>query len=1314
MLFQFNQNTTSYQRNFIGIFAGIFALVVNLSACSHSDRSTTDSGFKVSPLTPQSISEGMRIPVIQMSSESYFAVEGTLSDKSFSRLSAKLSLTPHSEPSDQTIVIRKEFDEIFRTLKDIGATYFNLNEELGYFTFYLPYSDPLNKVSIEANSDVIRELMAPLKALKFRHHLIFNPVIPDTHTLSEIKAYTPQVEGLVPFSGNMRSGNPNFSGLARIHAPEFVRLAESEIGEGIKVNGDSVQLGITDTGITLNHPTFLSTDRSRNRITYMKDFTREGRVYFNLNAKLSAQETDKTEDDIFVTAEIIQTPRLPALPAGDQFTKLKDVQFKASAEIKAILLAPKTTAKLGVLTENAFSSPGEPIDINGNGTTNDDIPIILVPGKTAAEDVIYVDISGNGDFRNVKPITHWNSSKSTINAFAEQIGFDIQDDTLPSADGKKEVRVHSVSVVGFDPGNHGTHVAGIAAGSRTIANDDPSTLARGVAPDANILMSRICSNNGGCNATQAMIDLVQKGGAQVINMSVGGLDAFSDEFGVQETIINRLTLLKNVLFVVSAGNSGPGRQTVGSPSTARLALSIGATASYGLIQRQYQWPGGKNVRSAEEDQDFMLFFSGRGPSAAGGFKPNLVAPGTELSAIRLNSAPGSRSGMDVYWGTSMSAPTAAGAYALFLDAIKKYNAKYPERALPSQASILRRVLIESAKPFDVQSYDLQTGTKSMGQYTWVDQGTGMIDLVAAWKKLAELRDSALPSPVNLHGAPVDLDYQILIPSKTPNGNNYDGTIPSEGDPSFATGLYIDFYGTETLRPVHVARRLPFKANQIPEAGMLIRDLETTADEFVLKTVIYGSDLPWIKAGVLDQLGDDYNSSQDCEILESANLLLLGKGADTQTNDNGVSSLNPFPASTLNVCINRNMIRHQLLPGDHGALISAYRVVHGKVSPIPSFWIPVYVNVPHKTLTGSNGYQIDSSVKSFGVSRNYVTVPSGTSLVQVTLEVPPLKLGPSGLPLPGEKCSGVEMMALQGTNTDNLVPKRSAARISNCSAQGRPIEEAEKRRLVVTQVTPRPGTWDLHVFGQYKYATSKYRLKVDYLLAHASIKEIAGGLNALNGSFAWSIGEGSLSMTPDTSKSSFGIQSLFASTQVKLTQGQALVIPGTQGELRSYPNETKSVTITTGNSPGNDIDLHIFECSSEHSSEYSSWQNNSVGIQNCKEIGKSSGANDEEAVTFTPKAGKFYGALAKGYDIKEGGEFTSTEKIEFPLENGSVTIENDPAGFKVTYGMTEEQVSKSLLFNSPLFNSGKYKVTGSLTLKTASEIPLFAVPVSIQK
>ena len=56
------------------------------------------------------------------------------------------------------------------------------------------------------------------------------------------------------------------------------------------------------------------------------------------------------------------------------------------------------------------------------------------------------------------------------------------------------------------------------------------------------------ANNGGCNATEAFIDLSLNAGAEVINMSLGGLSPFNDGYGVQETMINRLTSLKNVLF----------------------------------------------------------------------------------------------------------------------------------------------------------------------------------------------------------------------------------------------------------------------------------------------------------------------------------------------------------------------------------------------------------------------------------------------------------------------------------------------------------------------------------------------------------------------------------------------------------------------------------------------------------------------------------------------------------------------------------------------------------------------------------------------
>ena len=408
---------------------------------------------------------------------------------------------------------------------------------------------------------------------------------------------------------------------------------------------------------------------------------------------------------------------------------------------------------------------------------------------------------------------------------------------------------------------------GIIAGRTTITNDSDATLARGPAPAAQLMVNRVCANNGGCISTEAVIDLALNG-ADVINMSLGGLSPFNDGYNVEEIIIDRLTEQHDVLFVISAGNSGPGINTVGSPSTARHALSVGATASRSLIERQYQWPAkGKPGRLADlapdHDDDFLLFFSSRGPSAAGGFKPNITAPGTELSAVQLNAASGNRSGLDVYWGTSMAAPSASGAIALLIDAARKYNAANPASALPTDALTLRKVLIASAKPFDVSRFDPTTGETTRGQFTWIDQGTGMVNLPRAWAALKAERDSRLPSAVYAvdDGTRKDiaLDYQIRVLRTNPNGIKYDGTIALPPDmlkltgPRFGRGVWLDAKDTDSLVKVQIARRLPYSATLRDDAGDLKRLLVTTKDEFAIKTVIFGSDKNWVKAGTLNQL-----------------------------------------------------------------------------------------------------------------------------------------------------------------------------------------------------------------------------------------------------------------------------------------------------------------------------------------------------------------------------------------------------------------------------------------------------------------------------
>ncbi|MCM2278171.1 MAG: S8 family serine peptidase [Oligoflexia bacterium] len=1229
-----------------------------------------DAGLSATPVSLEEAASA-EVALHPVAGKPYFAVEGAFLDATFDSLLASVA-TPSRQ--ERVATIGAELEKIHARLREIGGIALSQYEEAGYFTFLLPYQP---------------DMMAPLKGLKLQG-LTLNPVAIDRDSLRQVKALTPAAEGLQPRTGSLRGDSALFSGIEKMRAVEFVRLAEGDIGGDARVNGDSVRLGVTDTGITFNHRTFLSSDRKRNRIVYMRDFTREGRIYFNLAPSTFFQAAAPAElatDELLVSGQVIVTPKLPSLPAGDELTMVENVKFKVSPELKAALLAAGPTARLGVLLEESMSSEAEAVDLNGNGKLNDRIFFFLIPGKTPVEDRLYADLTGTRDFRGSRPLASWNSSRDTVAAFAEKIGFDLSDDKLPRADGKGEVPVRSASIVGFDPGNHGSHVAGIAAGSRTIFNDDEKTLARGVAPDAAILMNRVCANNTGCNATQAMVDLAVNGRAQVINMSLGGLSPFNDGYGVQETTLNRLTQVQNVLMVVSAGNSGPGSQTVGSPSVARLSLSVGAAASVGMIQRQYQWPATNPLRTPQDDSDFVFFFSSRGPTAAGGFKPNVVAPGTQLSSIQLNTAPGGRGGLDVYWGTSMAAPAATGAYALLLDAIQKYNAAHPEKALPASAPVLRRVLIESARAFDVNRFDPSTGERRLGQYTWADQGTGMVDLVAAWKKLRQYADERIPTAVTLDGQPVELDYQVLTSLTGPHGLPYDGTLTGRGEPVFGTGLYLDYAGTEKLHNVHIVRQLPEHLAAGPDAGELTAQLLTTMDEFVLKTTYYGSESAWVRAGALE--------SVDCSSEDVANAVILGRGAEIIAGENGKARINPHVASMIHVCIDREKIARELAPGDHGALIAAYRTAGGKVSAVPSFWIPVFLRVPHRQLTDSTGYEVQGRIKSFGVARNYVRIPQGTSLVRITLEVPPHQAG--------KPCSGVELMALQGNNLSGVFPSRPEARIANCDKQGAPVREEAKRKLSFTAADPRPGTWDVHVFGQYRYPESEYTLRADYIVADSSSRKIEGDLAALNGAIDWTLVESSVSVAPDSARSRFVLDALQSSARAQVAKGQSVIVPGSSGELRSYPAEAKSVTITTGESPGNDIDLAILEC-----------QEGASSLDECKPVATSGGSSDEERASFVPKAGSAYAVRVDGFEVRGSGEFTSSESIAFAEESGSVLVQGGPNTFSVAYAFGSEQQAASKLLSSAAFREGKARITGRLELFSADGTPLYRIPVTIAK
>ncbi len=130
--------------------------------------------------------------------------------------------------------------------------------------------------------------------------------------------------------------------------------------------------------------------------------------------------------------------------------------------------------------------------------------------------------------------------------------------------------------------DHGTHVSGtVACNANTPASVNGAAIPyapSGVAPGAllgnyNVFPGDITNARSEdiLNALQAAAE----DGMDVINMSLGG-----DAHGVQDLLTKAVDNLDraNIVVAVSAGNSGPGHFTVGSPGSAERALTAGASS----------------------------------------------------------------------------------------------------------------------------------------------------------------------------------------------------------------------------------------------------------------------------------------------------------------------------------------------------------------------------------------------------------------------------------------------------------------------------------------------------------------------------------------------------------------------------------------------------------------------------------------------------------------------------------------------------------------------------------------------------------------
>ena len=112
----------------------------------------------------------------------------------------------------------------------------------------------------------------------------------------------------------------------------------------------------------------------------------------------------------------------------------------------------------------------------------------------------------------------------------------------------------------------------------------------GAAPGAKLKSVRVCLFIAGCTAhalIEGMIYLAKQGNVDVINMSIGGLPALNDGNNTRAVLYNRLIDKYNVQMFISAGNSGPGVNTIGDPAVASQGAGVGSYISKATWQKNY-------------------------------------------------------------------------------------------------------------------------------------------------------------------------------------------------------------------------------------------------------------------------------------------------------------------------------------------------------------------------------------------------------------------------------------------------------------------------------------------------------------------------------------------------------------------------------------------------------------------------------------------------------------------------------------------------------------------------------------------------------
>ncbi|MDO8244069.1 MAG: cell wall-binding repeat-containing protein [Myxosarcina sp. JB018] len=458
-----------------------------------------------------------------------------------------------------------------------------------------------------------------------------------------------------------------------------------------KYDGTGTRVSIIDTGIDPGHTAFQQTTEGTEKIVGVEDYTLQNEL----------------EGDYVADGDVI---------FNEQFDEGATIDTKDSGTYNTTGI-DSSDDKLwfGELKYNA--DPEEPNDLNADGTKNNNQDETF--GVLVAGDDIYVDNNMDKDFTDEEAISKTATSTLDVDTSDDVAGANYRVNGFEKVEAPDGTNMDDYYYANFfaDTGGHGTHVAGItAANSPDGTGDDIYNVdMKGVSPGAELVGHKVFRAGEGAatlSIMNAMVDAaLPEGeggyGSDVANLSLGSLPDLNDGMNSYTELVDILSEEYGITYVMSAGNSGPGLDTVGSPGTIENAISVGAYIDSEMWATEYgAFPYGKNEDGSPKEGEGLWYFSSNGPREDGLQKPDIVAPGAAYSTVPVQEG-----AYGVKQGTSMSSPYVAGTVSILKNAAQ-------EERVPFSYKSVREALIQTAR--------------SMDDYNRAEQGAGLINVQDAF------------------------------------------------------------------------------------------------------------------------------------------------------------------------------------------------------------------------------------------------------------------------------------------------------------------------------------------------------------------------------------------------------------------------------------------------------------------------------------------------------------------------------------------------------------------------------------------------------